>query len=78
MVFVIPSQTMFQERTPAELIGRVISLRFGLVFGAMTVAMGLGGVLGQAFGVPVVVGVFGIVTLAAGLAGLLVPALRDA
>ena len=39
MVFVIPSQAMFQERTPAALIGRVVSFRFALVFGSMTIAM---------------------------------------
>ena len=42
MVFVIPSQTLFQERTPAELIGRVVGFRFSLVFGSMTFAMGAG------------------------------------
>ena len=48
MVFVIPSQTLFQERTPPALMGRVIGLRFALVFGSMTVAMAVGAVLGQA------------------------------
>ncbi len=42
MVFVIPSQTLFQERTPPELMGRVVGFRFALVFGAMTLAMALG------------------------------------
>jgi hypothetical protein len=28
MVFVIPSQTLFQERTPPELMGRVVAFRF--------------------------------------------------
>jgi MFS transporter, DHA3 family, macrolide efflux protein len=78
MVFVIPSQTLFQERTPAELMGRVVGFRFALVGGAMTLAMGVGGVLGEVFGAAPVIGVFGLVTLAAGLAGLLVPAVRDA
>jgi MFS family permease len=78
MIFVIPSQTMFQERTPSELIGRVIGFRFALVFGSMTIAMGVGGILGELFGVTPVVGVFGLLTVAAGLAGLLVPAVRDA
>ena len=36
MAFVIPSQTLFQERTPPELMGRVVSFRFALVFGGMT------------------------------------------
>jgi MFS transporter, DHA3 family, macrolide efflux protein len=78
MVFVIPSQTLFQEKTPADLMGRVLGIRFALVFGSMTVAMGVGGVLGEFFGAPAVIGALGVVTLGAGVAGLFVPAVRDA
>jgi MFS family permease len=78
MVFVIPSQTLFQQRTPAGLMGRVISFRVTLVFGAMTIAMAVGGVLAAQVGVAAVLGVFGLLTLIAGLAGMLVPAVRDA
>jgi MFS family permease len=78
LAFVIPSQTLLQKRTPPELMGRVLGLRFSVVFGAMTLAMGIGGVLGEWFGPGPVLGVFGLVTVAAGLAGLLVPAVRDA
>jgi DHA3 family macrolide efflux protein-like MFS transporter len=78
LAFVIPSQTLFQRRTPPDLMGRVLSLRFSLVFGAMTIAMGIGGVLGELFGAAPVIGVSGIVTVAAGLAGFLVPAVREA
>jgi DHA3 family macrolide efflux protein-like MFS transporter len=78
LAFVIPSQTLVQRRTPIELMGRVLGLRFSLVFGSMTLAMGIGGVLGQAFGAAPVIGAFGLLTVAAGLAGFLVPAVRDA
>ena len=78
MIFVIPSQTLFQQRTPPELIGRVVSFRFALVFGSMTLAMALGGLLAQAVGVVPVLVMSGIVTICAGLAGLLVPDMRDA
>lgn len=78
LAFVIPSQTLFQRRTPPELMGRVLGLRFSVVFGAMSLAMGVGGILGQWFGAAPVIGVFGLVTVAAGLAGLLAPAVRDA
>jgi MFS family permease len=78
MVFIIPSQTLFQERTPPNLIGRVVGFRFSLVFGAMTLSIGLGGVLAELVGVTTVISVFGIVTMLAGLAGLFVPAVRDA
>jgi hypothetical protein len=78
MVYVIPSQTLFQERTPPNLIGRVVGFRFSLVFGSMSLAMAVSGLLGAVFGVAPVIGFFGLVTLGAGLAGLLVPAVRDA
>jgi DHA3 family macrolide efflux protein-like MFS transporter len=78
LAFVIPSQTLFQRRTPQELLGRVLGLRFSLVFGSMTLAMGVGGLLAEIAGPAIVIGAFGLVTLAAGLAGLLVPAVRDA
>jgi MFS family permease len=78
LAFVIPSQTLFQRRTPPEMMGRVLGLRFSLVVGATTLAMGVGGVLGELFGAAIVIGAFGLVTVAAGLAGLFVPAVRDA
>jgi MFS family permease len=78
LAFVIPSQTLMQRRTPPELMGRVLGFRFSLVFGSMTIAMGLGGILGEAFGAAPVIGLFGLVTVAAGLAGLFVPAVRNA
>lgn len=78
LAFIIPSQTLFQRRVPPELMGRVLSLRFSVVSASMALAMGVGGILGEAFGAGLVLGAFGLVTVAAGLAGLLVPAVRDA
>jgi len=78
MLFIIPSQTLFQERTPGNLIGRVVGFRFSLVFGAMTLSIGLGGVLAEAVGVTTVIAAFGLVTAAAGLVGWFVPAVREA
>jgi MFS family permease len=78
LAFVIPSQTLVQRRTPEALMGRLLGLRFSLVYGSMTVAMGVAGVLGEIFGAAPVLGAFGLVTVAAGLAGLLFPAVRDA
>ena len=78
MVFLIPSQTLFQERTPGALMGRVVGFRFALVFGAMTIAMGVGGVAGQIIGVVPVIAFFGLVSFGAGVAGWFVPALRNA
>ncbi len=78
LAFVIPSQTLVQTRTPPELMGRLLGLRFTMVFGSMAIATGVGGFLGAAIGVPETLGLFGLVTAAAGLVGLLVPAVRDA
>jgi MFS family permease len=78
MIYIIPSQTLFQERTPAELMGRVVGFRYALVGGSMAIAMVVGGVLGSIVGVAPILGVFGLITAATGLAGLLVPAVRDA
>jgi MFS family permease len=78
LVFVIPSQTLFHKRTPSELMGRVLAFRSSLVFGSMTIAMAVGGLLGEALGAAAVLGLFGLLTVIAGLAGLLVPAVRDA
>jgi MFS family permease len=78
MIFVIPSQTMFQERTPPDMLGRVVGFRFALVFGSMTIAMAISGLLAEAAGVGPVLAVFGVMTMLAGLAGLLIPAVRDA
>ena len=78
MIFVIPSQTLFQQRTPNELLGRVVSFRFALVSGAMTFAMGAGGLFADIVPVQVVLGAFGLLTIGAGLAGFLSPELREA
>jgi len=77
LAFVIPSQTIVQTRTPPEMMGRLLGLRFTMVFGSMAIATGVGGVMGQFLGVPQTLGIFGLLTVAAGLAGLLVPAVRD-
>jgi DHA3 family macrolide efflux protein-like MFS transporter len=78
MVYIIPSQTLFQERTPPDLIGRVVGLRFSLVFGSMTLAMAVSGLLASVLGVGPVLAAFGLLAVAAGLGGLLVPAVRAA
>jgi MFS family permease len=78
MVYIIPSQTLFQERTPPELMGRVVGLRFSLVFGAMTLAMAISGLLASFLGVAPVLAAFGLLAVGAGLAGMLVPSVRAA
>ena len=78
MAFIIPSQTLFQERTPPELIGRVVSFRFAIVFGGMSIAMGVGGLLLGPLGPGPVIAIGGVMSMAAGFGGLLVRAVREA
>jgi MFS transporter, DHA3 family, macrolide efflux protein len=78
MVFVIPSQALFQERTPQALLGRVVSFRFALVFGSMTVAMAIGSLMVAVVPATFVIALFGLVTLVTGLAGWFIPAIRNA
>lgn len=78
MVYVIPSQTLFQERTPDHLIGRVIGFRFAIVFGAMTIAAPIAGVAAEFFGAAAVIAVAGVLSLVAGFGGLATRAVRDA
>ncbi len=76
--FVVPSQTLFQQRVPRDMMARVVSIRFSLVLGTMTLATGVSGILAEVFGVANVIGAFGLLAVLAGLAGLFKPAVRDA
>ena len=78
MAFVIPSQTLFQERTPGDLIGRVVSFRFALVFGGMSIAMAVGGLLIGVMGTGPGFIAVGLIAMLAGLSGLFVRQLREA
>jgi hypothetical protein len=59
-------------------MGRVVSFRFALVFGGMSIAMAVGGVFTAALGPGPVIAAAGLISIAAGLSGLLVRALREA
>jgi DHA3 family macrolide efflux protein-like MFS transporter len=77
MVFIIPTQTLFAERTPQDLMGRVVGIRFSIVFGSLAAAMAVSGFLAEWIGTGAVFVGFGALTaLAGGLAALL-PAVRD-
>lgn len=77
LVYIIPTQTIFIEATPIELMGRVVAFRSSLVFGAMTFAMAISGVLAESVPVGVVIAGFGGLTAIGGLIGALLPAVRD-
>ena len=78
MVFVIANMTLFQQRTPQELMGRVVSIRHALVFGVMTLAMAGSGALAAFIGPERVFIVAGVISTLAAVGGFLVPAMRDA
>jgi MFS family permease len=78
LVYIIPTQTLFMELTPIELMGRVVAFRSSLVFGAMTLAMGISGVLAESIAVGLVIAGFGALTVFGGLLAALLPAVRDA
>jgi MFS family permease len=78
MVFIIPTVTLFQERTPQRLMGRVISSRQVFVFGSIAASMGVSGYLAGVIGPAPVLAASGAVCAAAGLIGIAIPAMRSA
>lgn len=78
MVFIIPTVTLFQERTPQRLMGRVVSSRQALVFGSIAASMVLSGLLAGIIGPAVVLVISGAICAAAGAIGIAIPALRNA
>jgi predicted MFS family arabinose efflux permease len=76
--FAVPSQTIFQQRTPGGLLGRVVAIRLAAVNGVLAVGMVTSGALAQAFGFHAVLVACGILTVGAGLAGLAFRSIRDA
>jgi DHA3 family macrolide efflux protein-like MFS transporter len=76
--FAVPSQTIFQQRTPGELLGRVVAIRLAAVNGVLAIAMVASGVLAQFFGLHAVLVACGILTVAAGLSGLASRSIRKA
>jgi MFS family permease len=77
LIYIIPTQTLFGEVVPMQLMGRVVAFRSSLVFGAMTGAMAVSGVLAESLGAGLVIAGFGMVTVLAGLLAALLPAVRD-
>ena len=77
LVFIIPTQTIFYEIVPPELMGRVQAIRSTLVFGAMTLAMAVASAIVQDVNAGLVIAAFGLLTTLAGIVGALLPAVRD-
>ncbi len=69
MLFLIPTITLFQQRTPQRLMGRVVSSRQALVFGVMAASMAVSGWLAGIIGPAPVLAIGGAICALAGLSG---------
>ena len=78
VTFVVPSQTLFGQRTPGEVLGRVVAIRLAMVNAVLALAMMTSGGLAEAFGFRPVLAACGILTAVTGVAGLLVRPIRRA
>ncbi|MET1231826.1 MAG: MFS transporter [Candidatus Limnocylindrales bacterium] len=76
LVYVVPTQTLFAELTPPGMMGRVVAFRGSLVFGALTLAMALSGLMAEVIPAGIVIAIFGFVTLGAGVVAAFLPAIR--
>ena len=77
LLYLVPTITLFQERTPQRLFGRVVSTRQALTFGAMALSMGLAGWLSGFLGADTVLLMGGGLIMFAGLIGLILPSMRN-
>ncbi|HVM30014.1 MAG TPA: MFS transporter [Candidatus Limnocylindrales bacterium] len=77
VIYIVPTQTIFIELTPVELMGRVVAFRSSLVFGSMLGAMAVAGLMAETVAVGWVIAISGGLTLLAGVVAALLPAVRD-
>ncbi|HET7677424.1 MAG TPA: MFS transporter [Candidatus Limnocylindrales bacterium] len=77
LVYIIPTQTIFGELTPPNLMGRVVAMRQTIVFGSLNGAMLLASGLAERIDAGLVIAAFGLLTVLAGVIAALLPAVRD-
>ncbi|MEA2026965.1 MAG: MFS transporter, partial [Chloroflexota bacterium] len=77
LVYIIPSQTLFAERTPAGLMGRVVAIRSSIVMGALTGAMAVSSGLADLVDAGLLIAATGVLTVAAAVLAAWLPAIRD-
>lgn len=78
LVYVIPSQTLFAERTPEGMMGRVVAIRSSIVMGALTGAMAVASGLADQVDAGVIIAFTGVLTVLAAIVAAWLPAVRDA
>ena len=77
LVYIIPSQTLFAERTPEGMMGRVVAIRSSIVMGALTGAMAVASGLADQVDAGVIIAFTGVLTVAAAVIAAWLPAVRD-
>ncbi len=78
LVYVIPSQTLFAERTPPGMMGRVVAIRSSIVMGALTGAMAVSAGLADLVDAGAIIAATGVLTVIAAVLAAWLPAVRDA
>ncbi len=78
LVYVIPSQVLFAERTPAGMMGRVVAIRSSIVMGALTGAMAVSAGLADTIDAGVIIAATGVLTVLSAVVAAWLPAVRDA
>ena len=78
LVYIIPSQTLFAERTPEGMMGRVVAIRSSIVMGALTGAMAISAGLADHLDVGLIIAFTGVLTVLAAIVAAWLPAVRDA
>jgi MFS family permease len=78
LVYIIPSQTLFAERTPEGMMGRVVAIRSSIVMGALTGAMAVSSGLADQIDAGVIIAATGVLTVIAAIIAAWLPAVRDA
>ena len=78
LVYVIPSQTLFAERTPEGMMGRVVAIRSSIVMGALTCAMAVASGLADHIDSGIIIAFTGVLTVLAAVVAAWLPAVRDA
>jgi MFS transporter, DHA3 family, macrolide efflux protein len=78
LVYVIPSQTLFAERTPPGMMGRVVAIRSSIVMGALTGAMAVSAGLADSVDAGVIIAATGVLTVLSAIIAAWLPAVRGA
>lgn len=78
VIFYVPTVTILQEATPAEIRARVFGARIALTNLSWLPLVLVSGVLGDAIGVNVLIAVAGLVTVSTAVIASFIPAIRDA